>query len=100
MTKYLTRTFLDLIYLEREIENLKIALAEKDDFSITGAFRAFDGRCLTSFNLKWFTEAVINFCGTTPNTRDQARLLFHSMTDLAFGYKEFSTLVVACDKKA
>ena len=59
----LARTFLDQIYLEKEVEKLKIELANQIDFTCMGAFKTFDTTGLCHLDLRDFTESLFAFIG-------------------------------------
>ena len=59
----ISRTFLDQIYLEKEVEKLKIELARQIDFTCIAAYKAFDTARLNNFDLRDFSEAVLDFAG-------------------------------------
>ena len=67
---------MDQIYLEKEIENLKIGLAKCKDFTCKQAFSLFDYRNLRSLSEAEFSESMFSFIGTQFHDRSQLKLLF------------------------
>ena len=54
---------MDNIYLENEVEKLKITIAKRSDFTDKEAYRAFDPHHREQMNLDEFIEASLNFVG-------------------------------------
>ena len=64
------RTFLDQIYLEKEVEKLKNELAQRIDFTCMGAYQVFDYRSLESMSKAEFSECLFSFIGNSYYNRD------------------------------
>lgn len=60
----LARTFLDQIYLEKEVEKLKIELSSQIDFTCMSAFKEFDVRDYCHMDLAEFTDTLLGFVGS------------------------------------
>jgi hypothetical protein len=67
---------LDQIYLEKEVEKLKIELARQLDFTCHAAFRAFDESRISNFCVTTFSETILDFASQGMFDLNQASLLF------------------------
>ena len=65
MKEEMGRTFLDQIYLEKEVEKLKNELAHRVDFTCMGAYQLFDYRGLESMSKAEFSECLFSYIGNT-----------------------------------
>ena len=65
MKEEMGRTFLDQIYLEKEVEKLKCELAHRIDFTTMGAYQLFDYRGLESMSKAEFSECLFSYIGNT-----------------------------------
>ena len=59
----LTRTLLDQIYLEREVEKIKQELAMKPDFNCVAAFELFDYCSRAALTKPQFAESLFSLIG-------------------------------------
>ena len=57
------RTFNDLIYLEKEVEKIKLELSRRVDYTTQAAFIAFNPNEIQTMDLKEFTETILKFIG-------------------------------------
>lgn len=76
MRDEIVKTFLDQIFLEKEVEKVKTELANRGDFTCMTAFKLFDYRGLDSLTRTEFTEALFSFVGHNLFDRNQAWLIF------------------------
>ena len=94
------RTFLDQIYLEKEVEKLKNELAQRIDFTCMGAYTIFDYRSLESMSKAEFSECLFSFIGNSYYNRDQASLIFSRYDkdgDMRINYREFCSIIMPSD---
>jgi len=93
----ISRTFLDQIYLEKEVEKLKLELARQLDFTCISAYRAFDVAHLNNLDLRDFSVAVLNFAGEGMFDHEQASLLYKRFAQPRICYTEFCNMIVPSD---
>ena len=70
MTSEVCQMFLNNMYLESEVEKLKLELARQTDFTCYEAFRVFDRNSISYFDLHDFTETMLKFVGSQGFERD------------------------------
>lgn len=88
---------MDQIYLEKEVEKLKLELARQLDFTCMSAYRAFDVAHLNNLDMRDFSEAVLNFSGEGMFDHEQASLLYKRFAKPRICYTEFCNMIVPCD---
>lgn len=97
MTQEICRTFMDHIYLEKEVEKVKLELSSKPDFTTTTAFRLFDPKQIGQMDKRDFTDTLLSFVGLSGFTQEQVSLLFSRYASIRFGFSEFCKVVVPQD---
>jgi hypothetical protein len=80
------KTMNDYIYLEREVEKLKLELARRVDYTAQAAFMAFNPKELQHMDQQEFTETILKFIGIQGFKSDHARLMFHRFATPRLGY--------------
>jgi Ca2+-binding EF-hand superfamily protein len=98
----MAKTFMDQIYLEREIEKLKIDLANKHDFSCPLAFQVFDFYNRGELSKPQFAESLFSYIGFELYSRNQSFLLFSRYDEDRDGkitYREFSRMLLPVDRR-
>jgi len=81
MRKEMSQLFLDQIYLEKEVEKLKMELAHRVDFTCMSAFQVFNFRGLEQLDKSEFSEALFSFVGNSFFNREQEHLIFTRYDD-------------------
>ena len=99
--KEMSQLFLDQIYLEKEVEKLKMDLAHRIDFTCMAAFQIFNFRSLEQLNKNQFSESLFSYIGNSFFNREQEHLIFIRYDDDMDGqisYREWCSLVVPRDR--
>ena len=97
----MSQLFLDQIYLEKEVEKLKMDLSHRIDFTCMSAFQVFNFRGLEQLTKSEFSEALFSFVGNSFFNREQEHLIFTRYDDDMNGYinyREFCRLIVPNDR--
>jgi len=100
MKEEMGRTFLDQIYLEKEVEKLKCELAHRIDYTTMGAFTLFNYRGLESLSKAEFSESLFSYIGNSYYDRNQAYLVFLRYDqdyDQRLNYREFCRMIMPSD---
>lgn len=97
MADELCRTILDNVYLEKEVEKLKIALAYTTDFSHFEAWHLFDCQGLKQMDEEDFKQQMAAFCGMQKFNLEAARHLYIRFADPDITQTEFSRMVLPQD---
>ena len=72
----LIKTFIDQIYLEKEIEKFKSELAHSPDFSIMECFKLFDRSGSGFLTLSDLKDTLLNLLGHEYKSNEETYLLF------------------------
>ena len=97
----MAQLFLDQIYLEKEVEKLKMDLAHRIDFTCMAAFQTFNFRGLEVLSKQEFSESLFSYIGNSFFNREQEHLIFTRYDDDMDGrisYREWCRLVVPNDR--
>ena len=97
----MAQLFLDQIYLEKEVEKLKMDLAHRIDFTCMSAFQTFNFRGLEVLSKQEFSESLFSYIGNSFFNREQEHLIFTRYDDDMDGrisYREWCRLVVPNDR--
>lgn len=97
MLMELARMFMDNIYLEREVEQLKITVAKREDFTHKEAFECFDPSGQGMLNLHAFIEACVDMVGLQGFKPESAHLLFLKYANPGISLQEFSKMILPSD---
>ena len=85
---------MDNVYLEREVEKLKLELAVRADFTHQGAWKQFDMRQRGHLNLHEFIEVTLDFVGLEGFKPESAHLLYLTFAKTHIGAEEFCKMIL------
>lgn len=77
----LCRAFIDIIEVERSVEQLKTELSHEPDFTCIELFHLFDSRCCKDLDLHEFTHSVQDFTRLPGYELDHTKLLFYRFAE-------------------